>query len=104
MGRQLKGNKMKKPQKMKKGGMLAMISPAAALGQSMKSGKAEGILGMGALGALANAGQKKRSAATRGEGPSGPGGPTGVTGMKAGGKVTRGDGACMKGHTKGKMR
>jgi hypothetical protein len=24
--------------------------------------------------------------------------------MKAGGKVTRGDGACMKGHTKGTMR
>jgi hypothetical protein len=24
--------------------------------------------------------------------------------MKSGGKVTRGDGACMKGHTKGKMR
>lgn len=26
-----------------------------------------------------------------------------VTPMKAGGKVTRGDGACMKGRTKGKM-
>jgi hypothetical protein len=32
------------------------------------------------------------------------GGPVKATGMKAGGKVTRGDGACMKGHTKGKMR
>lgn len=38
------------------------------------------------------------------EGPEGPKGPTGVTGMKAGGRVSRGDGACMKGHTKGKMR
>lgn len=98
MGSQLKGNKMKK---MKKGGMLAMISPAAALAQSMKSGKAEGILGGGIVGALANAGRKKRD---RAEGPEGPSGPSGVTGMKAGGKVTRGDGACMKGHTKGKMR
>jgi hypothetical protein len=26
-----------------------------------------------------------------------------IRGMKAGGKVNRGDGACMKGHTKGKM-
>jgi hypothetical protein len=34
---------------------------------------------------------------------SGPSAPTGVTGMKAGGKVTRGDGVCTKGHTKGKM-
>ena len=38
------------------------------------------------------------------EGPSGPSQPSGVGGMKAGGKVTRGDGACMKGHTKGTMR
>ena len=101
MGSQLKGNKMKK---MKGGDMLAMISPAAALAQSMKSGKAEGILGMSGLGAMYNAGRKKRDRAEGPTGPSGPSAPTGVTGMKAGGKVTRGDGACMKGHTKGKMR
>ena len=28
----------------------------------------------------------------------------GLTRMKKGGMVTRGDGACMKGHTKGTMR
>jgi hypothetical protein len=104
-GSQLKGNKMAcGPKKMKNGGMLAMISPAAAMAKSMKSGKAEGILGMGAVGALANAGRKKGGAEARGEGPSNLGGPKGVTGMKSGGKVNRGDGACMKGHTKGKMR
>lgn len=102
MGNQLKGNKMKK---MKKGGkILGMLSPAVALGQSLKSGKAEGILGMSALGAMHNASRKKRDRAEGPEGPSGPSGPSGVTGMKRGGKVTRGDGVCMKGHTKGKMR
>jgi len=88
---------MKKPvQKKKSGGMLAMLSPVAALAQSMKSGKAEGILGATPIGALVN--RRRRS----GEGPSEPAGPTGITGMKAGGKVGRGDGACVKGRTKGR--
>jgi hypothetical protein len=43
---------------------------------------------------------KKRKDRRSGEGPSGP---SDVTGMKKGGKVGRGDGACMKGRTKGKM-
>ena len=44
MGSQLKGNKMKKTKKMKKGGdLLAMISPAAAIAQSMKAGKPVGL-------------------------------------------------------------
>jgi hypothetical protein len=104
MGSQIERPPMKKTKKMKGGGLLAMISPAAAIAQSLKSGKAEGILGMTPVGALYNADRKKRN---RAEGPTGPGGPsapTGVTGMKAGGKVSRGDGCCMKGHTKGKMR
>ena len=93
---------MKKPvQKKKGGGMLAMLSPAAALAQSLKSGKAEGILGMTPIGAMANQADKRRRRS--GEGPGEPSGPSGVTGMKKGGKVGRGDGACMKGHTKGKM-
>tara|TARA_R110000822_G_scaffold184415_7_gene323773 strand:+ start:9130 stop:9450 length:321 start_codon:yes stop_codon:yes gene_type:complete len=106
MGTQLEGNRMKKPQKMKMGGMLAMLSPAAALVKSLRSGKAEGILGMTPVGAMYNDGRKKRDPDnTEGPtGPAGPAGPKGVTGMKAGGRVSRGDGACMKGHTKGKMR
>lgn len=96
---------MKKPaQKKNKGGkLLAMLSPAAAIGQSLKSGRAEGLLGMGALGALINQDKKRDRKADGQVGPSGPSAPTGVTGMKAGGKVTRGDGVCTKGHTKGKM-
>jgi hypothetical protein len=78
-----------------------MFSPAAALAQSLKSGKAEGILGMTPIGAMVNQADKRRRRS--GEGPSEPSGPTGVTGMKKGGKVGRGDGACMKGRTKGKM-
>lgn len=90
---------MKKPvQKKNKGGkLLAMLSPAAAIGQSLKSGRAEGLLGMGALGALINQDKKRDRKADGQVGPSAP------TGMKAGGKVTRGDGVCTKGHTKGKM-
>lgn len=103
MRRQIERPPMKKTKKMKGGGLLAMLSPAAAIAQSLKSGKAEGMLGMTPLGAIYNADRKKRN---RAEGPTGPGGttaPTGVTGMKKGGAV-RGDGCCMKGHTKGKMR
>ena len=93
---------MKKPvQKKSKGGkMLAMLSPAAAIGQSLKSGRAEGLLGMGTLGALINQDKKRDRKA---DGQVGPSGPSAPTGMKAGGKVTRGDGVCTKGHTKGKM-
>jgi hypothetical protein len=98
MGTQLEGNRMKEPKKMKMGGMLEMLSPAAAIAKSLRTGKAEGILGALPIGALHNKKRKDR------EGPEGPKGPTGVTGMKAGGRVSRGDGACMKGHTKGKMR
>ena len=100
MGKQLEGNNMNcGTKKMKKGGMLAMISPAAAMAQSLKSGRAEGILGMGAAGALFNAGRKKSASA---EGPAGPE-MRKTQGMKKGG-VMRGDGCCMKGKTKGKMR
>jgi len=93
---------MKKPvQKKNKGGkLLAMLSPAAAIGQSLKSGRAEGLLGMGGAGALINQDKKRDRKA---DGQVGPSGPSAPTGMKAGGKVTRGDGVCTKGHTKGKM-
>jgi hypothetical protein len=97
MGTQLEGNRMKEPQKMKKGGKLAGLM-GGALG-AMMAGDIRGAL----PGALGMAAQRRMDRKDR-EGPEGPKGPTGVTGMKAGGRVSRGDGACMKGHTKGKMR
>ena len=87
---------MKKPVKKKNGGLLAMISPAAALAQSLGSGKPEGILGMGALGAMANVASKRRRKKDTPEAET-------PTGMKRGGKVGRGDGVCKQGRTKGKM-
>lgn len=89
---------MKKPVKKKsKGGkLLGMLSPAVSLAQSIKSGQPEGLLSMSPLAMMA--GRRKKD--EEGRGPSGPSTPTR---MKAGGKVTRGDGVCTKGHTKGKM-
>ena len=104
MDQQVRKPPMKKPVKKKNGGLLAMISPAAALAQSLRSGKPEGILGMGALGAMANVAQRRsRKRDDKKEGPSGPSSIEGPTGMKRGGKVGRGDGVCKKGRTKGKM-
>lgn len=95
MGSQLKGNKMKKPvQKKAIGGALG------ALAAGDIKGAIPGVLPM----MLMDRERKKKRDRAASEGPSGPSATTGVTGMKAGGKVTRGDGACMKGHTKGKMR
>jgi len=105
MRTQLKGGTMKcNTKKMKAGGMLAMMSPAAALALSMKSGRAEGILGMGALGALINAGRKKGGAGGTDSPVNSSAARVPTTAkMKSGGKV-RGDGVCQRGRTKGKMR
>ena len=84
MGRQLKGNKMKKSVKKKAAGGLMGVIPMA-------------------MRAMERRDDRKRDRSER-EGPSGPSTIDGPRGMKRGGKVTRGDGACMKGHTKGKMR
>jgi hypothetical protein len=96
---------MKKPVQKRKGGgkILGMLSPAAAIAQSLKSGKPEGILefGLSPVMAIANQAKKRRARGT--DGPSGPSAPTGVTRMKEGGKVGRGDGKCIKGRTKGRM-
>lgn len=97
---------MKKTKKKAKGGkLLAMLSPAAALAQSMKSGKAEGILGMGGIGALYNASQKKNKSGDDMDEPKSnmAAKSSAAKRMKAGGKV-RGDGICQRGKTKGKMR
>jgi hypothetical protein len=113
MGSQLTGNKMKKTKKMALGGkVIEKLSPAVALANSLKSGKAEGILGMTGLGAMYNAAQRGRgdgaaSAMPQEAGMTATGAmerpqlPT--RGMKKGGKV-RGDGVCQRGHTKGTMR
>ena len=99
MGHQLKGNKMKcRPVKKKAiGGVLGALA----------SGDLEGAI-PGVIPRMLMDRRKRKKDEARakasGEGPSSLGGPTGVTEMKAGGKVTRGDGVCVKGHTKGKMR
>lgn len=101
MGNQLKGNKMKcGPKKMAIGGLLGALA----------SGGIEGAI-PGVLPRLLMDRRKRKKEEARvsvsGDGPSslsGPTGPSGVSGMKRGGKVSRGDGVCMKGHTKGKMR
>lgn len=81
MGNQLRGDKMKKPvQKKARGGILGVMprTMRAMEGRDERDGDKEG--------------------------PSGPSTIDGPRGMKRGGKVTRGDGACTRGHTKGKMR
>jgi hypothetical protein len=78
------------------GGGLAMISPAASLVESLRSGQPEGILGALSPVAMAMKAAKKK----RGEDE---GSETKTTvAMKSGGKVGRGDGCCMKGKTKGR--
>ena len=112
MGSQLTGNKMKKTKKMALGGkVLEKLSPAVALANSLKSGKAEGVLGMTGLGAMYNAAQRGRGRGTSPEeaAATGAGGMSAMArpelptrGMKKGGKV-RGDGVCQRGKTKGRM-
>lgn len=91
MGKEMTGNRAKKM----RGGGLAMISPAAALVQSIQSGQPEGLMRLSPLAMAMSGGRSKSSKEQASE--------TQPTPMKAGGKVTRGDGACMKGRTKGKM-
>lgn len=112
MGSQLKGNRMKKPtKKMSKGGnLLSMISPAAAIVQSMKAGKPVGLANLSPLAHALSRGKRGDSASPMPEEAAAvaagmnpmarPELPT--RGMKAGGKV-RGDGICQRGKTKGRM-
>jgi hypothetical protein len=112
MGSQLTGNKMKKTKKMSKGGdMLAMISPAAAIAQSMKAGKPVGLANLSPVAHLMGRKNKAGAAASPEEAAAtGAGGMSAMArpelptrGMKKGGKV-RGDGCCVRGKTKGTMR
>jgi hypothetical protein len=75
----------KKPASRKaKGGMLEYLSPAYALGKSVKEGTPVGILSMSPLAHAALPGKDKKPAAGR---PSGPSTLRGATGKKAGGRV-----------------
>ena len=111
MGSQLKGNRMKKTKKMSKGGkLLNMLSPAAALVNTIQSGKPQGLMNLSPLAhALtrgkrgADASMPEESAAMGASAMSAMARPElPARGMKAGGKV-RGDGICQRGKTKGRM-
>ena len=95
MGKQIATSRGSKPKKMSNGG-LAMISPAAALVQSIQSGQPEGLLKLSPLAQIASAGRKKKpeemAASAAQPAP-----------MAKGGKV-RGDGCATRGKTKGMMR
>ena len=114
MRTQLKGGTMKKTTKKKGGGkLLSMLSPAYALSKSLKSGKAEGILGMGLLGQAYNASRKKNKSSIDPDEPTSNMAAKSMAAksmaakpMKKGGAVkgNRGDGCCQRGKTKGTMR
>jgi hypothetical protein len=75
------------------GGGLSMLSPAAALAESLKSGQPEGILKMTPIGMAMKAAKGKAGPTARDEAKK-------AVPMKSGGKVGRGDGCCIKGKTK----
>jgi hypothetical protein len=114
MASQLTGSKMKKTKKMKEGGkLLNMLSPAAALFNTIRSGEPQGLMKLSPLAHALRRSKRSDDAdpmlektseaddmalATR------PTRPTrGMSrGMKGGGKV-RGDGICQRGRTKGRF-
>jgi hypothetical protein len=112
MGSQLTGNrKMKKTKKMNKGGdLINMLSPAAALFNTVQSGSPQGIMNLSPLAHMLGQGGRKGGAAPEEEAVAAiaSSGPMqrpelATRGMKKGGKV-RGDGICQRGRTKGTMR
>jgi hypothetical protein len=113
MGSQLTGNKMKKTKKMQGGGkLLNMLSPAAALVNTIRSGEPQGLMNLSPLAHALSRGKRGDGAASMPEeaAATGSSGMTAMArpelptrGMKKGGKV-RGDGICQRGKTKGTMR
>ena len=106
MRNQIRNGPMKKAQKKAKGGNLNGII-GGALG-AMLSGDIKGALpGLAGMAAQQKMDRKSGDDMDNPESRIALRTPVAVTPsaakMKAGGKV-RGDGACMKGHTKGKMR
>jgi hypothetical protein len=112
MGSQLTGNKMKKTKKMKDGGkLLNMLSPAAALVNTIRSGEPQGLMNLSPLAHALSRGQRgdgatsmpEEAQATPASGMTPMARPAlPARGMKKGGKV-RGDGVCQRGKTKGRM-
>jgi hypothetical protein len=93
MSQQVRKPPMKKPVKKK-----AIGGALGALAEGDIRGAIPGVLPMMLMDRdKRSRGKRDDKKRQRGEGPSG------TTGMKKGGKVGRGDGACMKGRTKGKM-
>jgi hypothetical protein len=90
---------MKKPVKKMGSGGLAMISPAAALVQSLQKGQPEGLMRYTPLGmAMGYEDEEEEKRKRRAAG-------TPATGMKKGGKVSsmRGCGCAIRGTKGGKM-
>ena len=85
--------------KFRSGGMAGCGTKKMAKG-GMAMGAGKGYKAGGSLPMVEKDGQKVPFYAADGKGKMAMGGK--VKGYKAGG-VTRGDGACMKGHTKGRM-
>ena len=79
--------KKKKPKKYAEGGLAGIADTASSMMDDVDS-----------LAKRLNYGE------SGGLGKSQPVGFNAISGFKKGGKVTRGDGVCTKGHTKGKMR
>jgi hypothetical protein len=75
------------------GKLLKMLSPAAALGSSLKSGKPEGLMAIMPIGAMMKQGNK----------PAASGSNKTVRGAKTMASGGRINGAAKRGHTKGKM-
>ena len=99
------------PEMNKGGDLLAMLSPAAAIAQSMKAGKPVGLANlspmahlMGRKGGSGAAASPEEAQAMPASGMSAMERPQLPTrGMKKG-RMVRGDGCCMRGKTKGTMR
>ena len=77
--------------KMKLGG-LAMLSPALALAETLKSGQPEGLLKLAPMAIAGGSLEKDKEKKNKG------------TAKMAKGGMVRGDGCAQRGKTKGKMR
>jgi hypothetical protein len=86
--------------KMPDGTMMKDSEHKMAMG-GMAMGAGKGYKAGGSLEMVEKGGKKVPFYAADGKGKMAMGGK--VMGYKKGGGVTRGDGACMKGHTKGRM-
>ncbi|TFH47760.1 MAG: hypothetical protein E4G89_07410 [Methanothrix sp.] len=75
------------------GKLLKMLSPAAALASSLKSGEPEGLMAVMPIGAMMKQGRKPAASVSNKT-------VRGAKTMASGGRI---NGAAKRGHTKGKM-